>query len=276
MNFIPSIQVSGQAASAIEKEPPYWFIFSGDKLLVDESGPAPLIPRFSDPASAGINILRSQYLGMLDGIGCFTAETEMKALESEGLSFFNLRALLPLFEGEWFCLAGRAFQIMDWDRTHQYCGRCGSAVTQKDGERAKECPKCGLVTYPRICPATITAVVRDGKLLLARHSRTRGNLYTVLAGFVEAGETLEECVHREIREETGIEVKNIRYFGSESWPFPNSMMIAFTAEYDSGEIKVDETEILEARWFSPDALPEVPGRWSISRKLIDWYVDTYK
>lgn len=276
MNFIPSIQISGQAGSIIERVPPYWFIFSGDRLLVNQDGPVPVIPRFSNPASAGINILRSQYLGTLDGIGCFTAETDLQIPESGDHSFLNLRALLPLFEREWFGLAGRAFQIMDWDRTHQYCGGCGGAVTQKDGERAKECPQCGLVTYPRICPATITAVVRDGRLLLARHKRTRGNLYTVLAGFVEAGETLEECVHREIREETGIEVKNLRYFGSESWPFPNSMMIAFTAEYDSGEIKVDETEILEARWFSPDALPEVPGRWSISRRLIDWFVDTCK
>lgn len=276
MNFIPSIQISGQAGSIIERVSPYWFIFSGDRLLVNQDGPVPVIPRFSNPASAGINILRSQYLGTLDGIGCFTAETDLQAPESGDHSFLNLRALLPLFEREWFGLAGRAFQIMDWDRTHQYCGGCGCVVTRKDGERAKECPQCGLVTYPRICPATITAVVKDGRLLLARHTRTRGNLYTVLAGFVEAGETLEECVHREIREETGIEVKNLRYFGSESWPFPNSMMIAFTAEYDSGEIKVDETEILEARWFSPDALPEVPGRWSISRRLIDWFVDTCK
>jgi NAD+ diphosphatase len=138
---------------------------------------------------------------------------------------------------------------------------------------AKECLDCGFLNFPRISPAVIVLVERENRVLLARLKRFAEELYSVIAGFVEPGETLEETVQREIEEEVGIRVKNIRYFGSQPWPFPDSLMIGFTAEYESGEIRIDETEITDARWFEPDSLPTIPGKISIARKLIDWFVD---
>jgi NAD+ diphosphatase len=141
------------------------------------------------------------------------------------------------------------------------------------GMIAKECPCCELLIFPRISPAVIVLVERENRVLLARVKRFTSELYSVLAGFVEPGETLEEAVQREIEEEVGIRVKNIRYFGSQPWPFPDSLMIGFTAEYDSGEIEIDETEIVDAGWFDPEKLPTIPGKISIARELIDWFVE---
>ena len=142
----------------------------------------------------------------------------------------------------------------------------------KQDERAKRCPKCQLLSFPRLSPAIIVMVERGRKkILLARSPHFPTKMYSVLAGFVEPGETIEECVAREIKEEVGITVENIRYFASQPWPFPNSLMLGFTAEYAEGEIKVDGVEIAEAAWFSPDAMPAIPGRISISRRLIDYF-----
>ena len=193
------------------------------------------------------------------------------------MAFLGLRQLFGLLDETCLWLAGRAFQIIDWDRISQYCGRCGAPNTQLEHERAKKCLHCGHIKYPRISPAIIVRVERrdpDGaKILLANGRRFRSSkTYSVLAGFVEPGETLEECVRREIYEEVGITVKNIRYFGSQPWPFPDSLMIAFTAEYDSGEITLEEAEIADANWFTPDTLPEVPPPISIARRLIDSFV----
>ncbi|HEY5585326.1 MAG TPA: NAD(+) diphosphatase, partial [Ruminiclostridium sp.] len=166
----------------------------------------------------------------------------------------------------------KAFQIVSWDQTNQFCGRCGSSTQPQPSERAKICPKCGFISYPRICPATITAIFKDDKILLAHAAAFKGNLYSLIAGFLEPGETLEECVKREIMEEVSLKVKNIKYFGSQPWPFPNSMMIGFTAEYESGEITVDGVEISEAGWFGVDNLPELPFEMSIARKIINSYI----
>src|SRR5690606_32955256 len=141
-------------------------------------------------------------------------------------------------------LAGRAVQIVDWDRTHQFCGRCGSPMERLDNERAKKCPACGLSNYPRLSPAIIIAVTRringQNRLLLARNHRFPPDRYSVIAGFVEPGESLEDCARREVQEEVGIQIQNIRYFGSQAWPFPNSLMLGFTAEYAGGDIVVAE------------------------------------
>jgi NAD+ diphosphatase len=142
----------------------------------------------------------------------------------------------------------------------------------KAGELAMECTACGQLSYPRISPAVIVAILRDEKILLARANRFPSGFYSVLAGFVEPGETLEQCAKREVREETGIEVKNLRYFSSQPWPFPHSLMVAFTAEYAAGEIRIDPSEIADAGWYSADALPLIPDPITVARKLIDWYV----
>jgi len=167
--------------------------------------------------------------------------------------------------------AGRANQLATWNRNHQYCGSCGFSFEDKKDERAKICPQCGLINYPRLSPAVIVAVMRGNNILLARNKRFKMPFYSVLAGFVEPGETLELCVQREVAEEVGVTVKNIRYFGSQPWPFPDSLMIAFLADYAGGEIRVDGSEIMEAKWFSKESLPNIPPQISIARQLIDWF-----
>jgi NAD+ diphosphatase len=215
-------------------------------------------------------------LGKLDGRRCFAAELVESVVAPEGMEFSGLRGLFGRLDDQLFALAGRAIQIVNWDRTHQFCGSCGARTEDKTDERAKICPKCGLLSFPRLSPAIIVAVVRDSMLLLAHAHHFSEGFYSVLAGFVEPGETLEECVEREVHEEVGLQVKNIRYFGSQPWPFPHSLMIAFTAEYAGGEIRVDEAEIAYADWFAAQALPLIPGKISIARRLIDWFVEEHQ
>jgi NAD+ diphosphatase len=168
-------------------------------------------------------------------------------------------------------IAGRGNQFLHWHLTHRYCGKCGRETENKTDERAKICPRCQHINYPRLSPAVIVAIVKDDRILLARNRKYKGSFYSVLAGFVEPGESLEQCVRREIKEEVGITVKNVRYFGSQPWPFPDSLMIAFVSDYDAGEIAVDGSEIIEAAWFSKDELPHIPPKISIARQLIDWF-----
>lgn len=177
-------------------------------------------------------------------------------------------------EAEWLA-AGRAVQIVEWARTHRFCGRCGTPTEPARAERAMKCPDCGLVAFPRIAPAMITLVTRgddDEEALLARGVHWQIPMYSCLAGFVEPGETLESAVVREVREEVGIEVSDVRYQSSQPWPFPHSLMLGFRARHAGGEIVCDETEILDAAWFRRDELPMVPGGISIARKLIDAWV----
>ena len=170
----------------------------------------------------------------------------------------------------------RAFHLAHWDQNTTFCGACAAPMTRIDGEIAKKCTSCDATSYPRISPAVIVAVVRDGKLLMVHSSRHPERMYSVLAGFVEAGETLEYTVGREVQEETGITVRNVTYFASQPWPFPNSLMIGFTAEYADGEINLDDDEIVDAGWFSPGDLPsQIPDTYSIARRLIEWFVSEY-
>jgi len=249
-----------------------WFVFSGNKLLVTETGNKAYIISAVNLEQHNIKPIRVQYLGTLGGVHCYSAEVEHDAKPPGNMCFKDLRSLFGILEDEIFLLAGRAVQIVAWDSTHQYCGRCGARTQTKHDERAKFCPECGLLSYPRISPAIIVAVVKDDKLLMVHNKNYRSNWYSVVAGFVEPGETLEECAAREVMEEVGIKVKNISYFGSQSWPFPNSLMIAFTAEYDSGDIAADGVEIDDAGWFGVDDMPERPTNMSISGELIDWFI----
>jgi NAD+ diphosphatase len=193
--------------------------------------------------------------------------------------FENLRPLYFTLDETTFWLAGRAVQIVEWDRTHQYCGRCGRTTIDQTLDRAKICPNCGLTNYPRLAPAVIVRVQRSTptgpEVLLARAQRFPTSMFSVLAGFVEPGETLEECVQREILEEVGLSVKNVAYFGSQPWPFPHSLMIAFTADYDQGEIVVEPNEIAEAAWFASGALPNIPPPPSIANRLITTWLGSF-
>jgi NAD+ diphosphatase len=221
--------------------------------------------------------MREQYLGNLAGRHCFAAEVDDSTPTPDGTDWSGLRSLYGALDDTVFALAGRGFQIMDWDRSHQFCGRCGTATVVKPGERSRACPSCKQVHYPRIAPAVMALVRRGPEFLLARSPRFPPGMYSALAGFTEPGETLEQTLIREVREEVSIEIKNIRYFASQPWPFPNSLMIAFHVDYASGEITPDEDEIEAADWFTPDRLPQaLPSTISISRRLIDSALDELK
>jgi NAD+ diphosphatase len=255
-------------------EPAWWFIFIAHKLMVVEDGVSISIPLIVDPTSLGLVPIRERYLGTLAGRHCYCIEVPENDPVPSGMGLYGLRYLYGRLAEPLYSIAVKAVHLMEWEETTRYCGRCGKEMSPAKDMNARECSACGMLAFPRISPAVIILVERDGQVLLARGQRFTSDFYSVLAGFVEPGETLEDTVHREIEEEVGIKVRNVHYFGSQPWPFPDSLMIGFTAEYLSGEIKIDKKEIIEAGWFDPGKLPTIPGKISIARRLIDWFVDT--
>ena len=211
------------------------------------------------------------YLGRYRGHDCYAIDALGRL--PEGYAVVDLRAWLGRVEPALFYLAGRALQLVDWHGSHQFCGRCGTAMEDHAQDRAKVCPECALVNYPRLSPSIIVLVTRGDEMLLARNANWPTGMYSTLAGFVEPGESIEQTLHREVEEEVGVRVRNLRYLGSQSWPFPNSLMLGFHAEYESGEIVCQEGEIADARWFRYDELPNVPPATAISRWLIDAFVE---
>ncbi len=253
-----------------------WFIIHEEKLALRQREDGYSIPRFSDVKHIQDSLEGAQYFGLKDGSPCFFADLPDAGVLADGFEFRGIFELLGLLEDELLLVAGCAAQLIRWARSHKYCGQCGKPTEDKTDERAKTCPDCGLSCYPRLSPAVIVAVVKDDRLLLGTSPRFRTSFWSVLAGFVEPGETLEECVVREVREEVGITVKNVRYFDSQPWPFPDSLMLGFTAEYAEGEIKTDGAEIVDAEWFAADNLPNIPPKVSIARRLIDWFVENHR
>ena len=266
---VTEIFISRVAPPPALDEPAYWFVFSGGRLLVAPRELQVELPQALTLAHVGITPLRTQYLGLLRGRHCFSAEVGSESPPPEGMSWFGLRRLFGQVDDAEFVLAGRALQIVEWDRTHQFCGTCGTPTATRENERVRVCPACGHSVYPRLAPA-VMVLIRDGtRLLLARSARFPPNMYSALAGFVEPGETIEECIAREVLEEVGLQVKSLRYFRSQPWPFPHSLMIAFFADYAGGDIVPQPEEIEDAQWFDVDALPGLPMPISISRWLID-------
>lgn len=254
------------------QEDSLWFVYRGSKLLLKCAGKGVFIPSLLDIGDIVDKLRDKQYIGKKGGKQCFCCEIEENDLPEE-MEPKDLRPLFGVLEDGMFLLAGRAFQTVNWNRNTKFCGKCGARTENKKEERAKICPECGFHSYPNVVPAIIVAVRKNDQILLAHANHFSTDLYSVIAGFVEAGETFEECVKREVMEEVGIKVKNIKYFGSQPWPFPNSIMVAFTADYDEGDIAVDGVEIGTAGWFSKDNLPNLPGGYSIARALINWFLD---
>lgn len=254
--------------SATDDRPAWWFVFAGDGLLVRPTASGVELPTAAIWPFAKLPTTRRLYLGSLRVQPCHAAEVEPTAPTPPGWRFESLRGLWSRLDEALLGVAGQALQLIEWDRTHQFCGRCGTSTQRRADERARHCAACGLTVYPRLSPVIMVRVVRDGRILLARAPRFAPGVYSLLAGFVEAGETLEQAIHREVAEEVSIRVRNLRYFASQSWPFPHSLMVAFTAEYAEGELRVDGRELIDADWFPSDALPGLPSPMSMAWRLI--------
>ena len=212
--------------------------------------------------------VHEHYMGTLSGKKCFAVHVS----EPGSAGFASLRMNIQNIGPTLFKLAGRALQICDWYRSHQFCGRCGKAATDSERDRSTVCAGCKLNFYPRLSPSIIVLVHRGGEVLLGRNHMFPEGLFSTLAGFVEPGESIEETVIREVKEEVGVNVSNLSYRGSQPWPFPNSLMLGFHAEYQSGDIVLQKDEIAEADWFNLTDLPLIPGKFFISRWLIDEYL----
>ena len=249
-----------------------WVMVSGNGVAV-MNGNNPTIFSEKNPAVFPCPVERVQYLGHRETTPCYAAEIAQGTTLPGLWKYSGVRELFGLVPDDELAIAALAVQIIDFDRTTQYCGRCGAKTRQLRTERAKFCSDCNLITYPRLSPAIIVLVQNGDRVLLARSPGFPPGLHSTIAGFVEPGENLEHAVCREVFEEVGIVVKNIRYFGSEPWPFPHSFMIGFVADYAGGEITIDNKEIVSATWFDRDHLPRIPSPMSISRALIDEWVE---
>lgn len=244
-----------------------WLVRVDGQFVVNPGAtPEDVFPRgiagqFGDPDAA-------LFIGEWRGTCCYAVEVEVLPESISGAPM-PVRSVFGIAGGEGFALVCRAAQLLDWKKNHRYCGRCATATAMKSNEFAMHCPSCGLVAYPRISPAVMVLVRRGNELLLARSPHFKPGVFSALAGFVEAGETLEQCAAREVREEVGVEIANLRYFHSQPWPFPDSLMLAFFADYAGGEITPDPSEIEAAGWYPLDALPALPDPVSIARRLID-------
>lgn len=242
------------------------FIFRGDEILVHESEAA--LPDSEACALLGLTAQDLHPVWIFADNQHHTCHVARDVQAPADFVFQKLRAVLAE-RPDFGALASRAFQVSEWARTHRYCGACATPMYKSDVELCFHCPACGFSAYPRISPAMMVLVKRDDHILLARHTNYATARYTALAGFVEAGESIEDAIHRETLEEVGLHVKDLRYFGSQSWPFPHSLMIAYTAEYASGKLRIQHDEIADARWFGPgDVLPDIPMVESIAGRLV--------
>lgn len=259
--FVPS-KPSLECSNVAEE----WIVVRNRDILLPTSE-ARTLPR-QRPA---VELQIVQQVGRWSGVSIMAGAVTSDTQAPSGWCWVGLRALYGVLEDSRLSLAGRAVQMLDWELCHAFCGRCGAQTDLVQGEHCRRCKRCGLTAFPRIEPAVIVAITRPpGEILLARSSRLPAGMHSVLAGFVEPGETLEQCAEREVFEESGIRIKNLQYVASQPWPFPRSLMLGFVAEYASGELKVDQQELESAAWFRFDQLPQLPSQISIARALIEF------
>lgn len=250
-----------------------WWVYVRGEEVALRPGPNPAVAALGSPALDHITLDDHIYLGYRGAVPCYAGIPGPESPVPGNWQFVRVRDLFVMIPHDELAIAAFAARMIDFDRKTRFCGRCGKETRPLKTERAKRCPACGLITYPRLSPAIIVLIQRDNRVLLARSPGFPPGMFGLVAGFVEPGENLEEALVREVREETGISVKNIRYFGSEPWPFPDSLMLGFTADYAGGELVVDSNEIESAFWFDREHLPRIPEKLSISRTLIDWWVE---
>lgn len=248
----------------------FWLPFLKGELLTRSEGGSPRLHR-GDRESVALDLKDPLYLGTLGGVPCLAAEADIEGNIPDGWAATSLRALFGQVSEAEYALAGYASQMLYWRRTNGFCPVCGHRTEPREGDWGRLCPHCGHVAYPHISPATLI-LIYDGPRLLLAQKPGWGTRYSILAGFVEPNESLEDCVRRETREEAGLEITDLAYAGSQPWPYPHQLMIGFTARYAGGEIVIDETELERAAWFDVGSLPDLPPPVSLSRQMIDAWV----
>lgn len=248
----------------------YWFVFHKQQLLIKKEGDSYSVPLSSEMPVPVLDGYLVQDAGIINGIKCRTYPAKDNYTETSNSS--DLRASYNILDEEFYGMAGKCYELVHWDIHSRFCPVC-SAQTVQFCKLGKKCPECGNEIFPSISPAIIVLIQKENSVLMVHARNFRGTFRGLIAGFAEPGESLEQCVEREVMEETGLKIKNIKYFGSQPWPYPSVMMIGFTAEYESGEIRLQDEELDFGKFFSIDNLPELPKKLSLGRKLIDWWID---
>lgn len=266
--------IRAQGGETAPEGPARWFFFAGDKVLLEEGSGGYSLPLAASAQQLGLDVAPALYLGRLDGTPCMAMLLPDPAVPV-GYKGVDLRALYGLVLEPAWQVAGLASQLLHWTQTARFCPRSGHATRHKEGEWAMECPACGFLQYPRVHPCVIVLIYEGDRILLTRQAAWPRGRYGLVAGFVEPAETLEQCLRREVREETGIAVDDLRYFASQPWPFPHQLMVGFTARYAGGDIVIDGRELEDAAWFALDALPTLPAPLSIARRIIDAHVASH-
>ena len=251
------------------------FIFQNDHLLLLKNNN--LLPNAIEQTAMAPHILRRFHLGCLNNINYDCIEIHPETLISEAYHLLPLKPALCFFSPEMYGLATKAYSVIRWDKNHQFCSRCGTRTVHPAKSFERVCATCELSFFPRISPSIIVLIKRDHQLLMARSPHFPPGVYSLIAGFVDPGESIEDAVHREVREEVGLSIKNLSYWGSQPWPFPDSLMLAFTADYESGDIIMEEDEIEDAGWYPYNQLPGLPSSAiSIAMKLINDFISEKK
>lgn len=253
----------------------WWFVFHKDQLLLEKQNGTFTVPYGKSSPIIPAQETTVHEIATLNGMPCkaFSVDKEWEA--TADYTFTGLRASYDSLPLEQYHTAGKAFEILHWDCNSRYCPACGTRMEQKEAIM-KKCPACGNEMYPNISTAIIVLIRKEDSILLVRARNFKGTFYGLVAGFLETGETLEECVRREVKEETGLEVKNITYFDNQPWPYPSGLMVGFIADYAGGEIKLQKEELSEGAFYTRENLPEIPRKLSLARKLIDWWLETDK
>lgn len=251
----------------------WWFIFYKDQLLLEkkENGtftiPYGEVPPITIKEKTTIHDITT-----LENSNCRAFSIVSPVEESEQFVMVGLRASYEYLSVAHYQTAGKAYEILHWDRNSRFCSACGTPLEQKE-TIMKRCPKCGQEVYPAISTAILVLVRKEDSILLVHARNFKGTFNSLVAGFLETGETLEECVAREVKEETGLDVNHITYFGNQPWPYPSGLMVGFIADYAGGEIKLQEEELNSGAFYKRDNLPELPRKLSLARKMIDWWIE---
>lgn len=251
----------------------WWFVFYKDELLLEKKNNGTLTIPFGEIPPITIKEKTTVHdITMLEGRNCKSFSVPHPIEESEQYIFVGLRASYECLPLAHYQAAGKAYEILHWDRNSQFCSVCGTPMEQKEAIM-KRCPNCGREVYPAISAAVLVLVQKEDSLLLVHARNFKGQFNSLVAGFLETGETLEECVAREVKEETGLNVKNITYFGNQPWPYPSGLMVGFIADYAGGEIKLQDEELSSGDFYTRNNLPELPRKLSLARKMIDWWIE---